>query len=138
MNCDNLAEISVAQLMQAKGWQVQYRLIIQWGALITHKPELRQEQYLIKGCETSAWLSHSVQQDCHRFMFDSDSRVINGLAALLLSLMDKKMTSELAQLDFKSIFLDAGLQQYLNPSRSNGLRAIIRRACELAECAYVI
>ncbi len=137
MNCDDLKEISLEKLMQTKSWQAQYRLIIQWGAFISFKPELRQEKHLIKGCETSAWLAHDIRSDHHCFVFDSDSRVMNGLAALLLSTINNKKSNELTQLNFKSILFDAGLQQHISPSRSSGLRAIILRAYALAECEYV-
>lgn len=137
MNYDDLTDVSVEKLMQAEGWQAQYRLIIQWGTLITFKPELRQDQHLVIGCETSAWLAHDVQSGSHHFVFDSDSRVMNGLVALLLSMIHKKRSNELVQLNFKSILLDAGLQQYISPSRSNGMKAIMLRAYTLAKCVYV-
>ncbi len=135
---DDLTEVSLEKLMETKGWQAQYRLIIQWGALIRFKPELRRDTHLIKGCEISAWLAHDMQNDRHSFIFDSDSRVMNGLVALLLSRINKKQAAELAQLNVKSILLNAGLQQYINPSRSNGLRAIILRAYTLAGCVNVL
>ena len=139
MQYDDLAEVSSTKLMQANGWQEQYRIIIDWGTrLITLKPDLRQATHLIKGCETSAWLVHCIEQGCHRFAFDSDSRVINGLAGLLLSMMDKKMTNELMQLNFNTILRDAGLEKHLSPSRSNGLKAIIKRAYELAQCESIM
>ncbi|MES2822986.1 MAG: SufE family protein [Pseudomonadota bacterium] len=138
MGYDDLTEVSLEKLVQTKGWQAQYRLIIQWGSLIRVKPEMRQDMHLIKGCELSAWLVHDLQSDQHSFIFDSDSRVMNGLVALLLSIINKKQATELAQLNVKSLLLDAGLQQYINPSRSNGLRAIILRAYTLAGCVYVL
>lgn len=138
MSYDDLTEVSLETLMQTKGWQAQYRLIIQWGTLIRLKPELRRDIHLVKGCEISAWLAHDMQRDHHNFIFDSDSRVMNGLVALLLSMINKKHVTELAQLNIKSLLLDTGLQQYINPSRSNGLRAIILRAYTLAGCVYVL
>jgi sulfur transfer protein SufE len=134
MSYDDLTEVSFEKLVQTKGWQAQYRLIIQWGTCIRFKPELRQDMHIINGCEISAWLAHKMQGDHHCFSFDSDSRVMNGLVALLLSTINQKQATELAQLNFKSMLLDAGLQQYISPSRSNGLSAVILRAYTLAGC----
>jgi cysteine desulfuration protein SufE len=102
---DDLSSVSLQELIATNNWQSQYRLITQWGKLIQHKPELRNADNLVKGCEVSAWLAHKEEEGgLHHFAFDSDSRVINGLAVL-----------------------SVGLEKYLTPSRNNGLRAIIAR-----------
>lgn len=133
MQHDNFQEISSSELLQAIGWQAQYRLITGWGKLITYKPELRQAEHLIKGCEVSAWMAHEVCKGQHRFEFDSDSRVINGLAAWVLTLIDNKTHDELLQVNISQLLLTAGLDKHLTPSRNNGLRAIVLRAYTLAK-----
>ena len=132
MHYDNLINISLAQLEQAQNWQAKYRLITDWGKLISIKPAIREPQYLVKGCETSAWLAHNYDGSYHRFAFDSESRVMNGLAALLLSLIDKKTTSELVQINVKDILADAGLEKHMTPSRNNGFKTIVEQAFCLA------
>ena len=124
---DDLSLISLSELMAAQNWQSQYRLITQWGKLISVKPELRTADYLLRGCETSVWLAHAQSNGAHRFAFDSDSRVINGLAALLLAQVDNKTSQQINALDFPQFLLDVGLEKHLTPSRNNGLRAIIAR-----------
>ena len=132
MHSDDLTSVSLARLTQADNWQAKYRLITQWGSLIAVKPELRQPQHLIKGCETSAWLSGEKRRDGRfYFWFDSDSRVMKGLAALLLSLVNDKSTTQLAGLDFSHVLRDAGLESHMTPSRNNGFRAIVLRVNEL-------
>jgi len=129
---DNIDQVSLPQLIAASNWQAQYRLITDWGRLIIPKPELQQEQYLIQGCETPAWLAHEVINDRYRFTFDSHSRVMNGLVAVILSLVDSKTPAELLQLDIAAILLAAGLAKHLTPSRNNGLQKIIARIYALA------
>lgn len=124
---DDLSSISIAELKAAQNWQSQYRLITQWGTLIQRKESIRLEENLLRGCETSAWLAHEVCGEIHRFAFDSDSRVINGLAALLLSQANAKTTQEISALDFPKLLADVGLEKHLTPSRNNGLKAIIAR-----------
>jgi len=124
-NLDDLSSVSLVELVATQNWQAQYRLIIQWGKLIQPKPSLRTAENLLKGCEVSAWLAHTEENGLHSFAFDSHSRVINGLAVLLLSQVNRKTTAEINAVDFKKILLDVGLEKHLTPSRNNGLRAII-------------
>ena len=126
-NLDDLSSVSLAELIATQNWQAQYRLITQWGKLIQPKPAIRTEENLLKGCEVSAWLAHTEENGTHSFAFDSDSRVINGLAVLLLSQVNRKTTAEINAIDFKKILLDVGLEKHLTPSRNNGLQAIITR-----------
>ena len=124
---DDLSSVSLPELIAANNWQAQYRLITQWGKLIQHKPELRNPENIIRGCEVSAWLAHRESHGVHQFSFDSDSRVINGLAVLLLAQAQGKTTSEVSELDFAQLLSSLGLEKHLTPSRNNGLKAIISR-----------
>lgn len=133
---DDLRTVSLEQLMHMQNWQAKYRLITQWGLLIQPKPALRIEQNLVRGCETSAWMNY--QRDAegrYRFAFDSDSRVIKGLAALLLSMINNKTAAELSTLDFEHVLRDAGLETHMTPSRNNGFRSIVLRINELIAAA---
>ncbi|RYZ90249.1 MAG: SufE family protein [Moraxellaceae bacterium] len=127
---DDLSSVSLSELIATQNWQAQYRLITQWGKLIVIKPELRSVEYLLRGCETSAWLMHTQNNGVHRFAFDSDSRVINGLAALLLAQVDNKTTQEIHAVNFSQLLLDVGLEKHLTPSRNNGLGAIVLKVRE--------
>lgn len=127
LNCDDLADVSLHELIAATNWQQQYRLIIQWGKLLRPKPELRQPANLIKGCEMPVWLVHQLQDEQVYFAFDSDSSVMNGLAVLLLVQVNGKTRRELTGLDMLASLRELGLEKHLTPSRNNGLAAIIRR-----------
>lgn len=130
---DDLSSVSLSELIATQSWQSQYRLITQWGKLIQPKPQLREAVYLIKGCEVSAWLMHTKENELHRFAFDSDSRVINGLAALLLAQVNNKTEQEINAVKFAQILIDVGLEKHLTPSRNNGLKAIVLKVNELVE-----
>ncbi|GGY75316.1 cysteine desulfurase, sulfur acceptor subunit CsdE [Cellvibrio zantedeschiae] len=127
---DDLSSVSLQELTSNANWQSQYRLITQWGKLIHHKPELRLETNLLRGCETLAWLTHVQKNDLHYFSFDSDSKVINGLAALLLSQVNGKTATEIGGINLAELLSLVGLEKHLTPSRNNGLRAIIARVDE--------
>lgn len=124
---DDLSAVSLQELIAAQNWQSQYRLITQWGKLIQHKPELRMDVHLLRGCETLAWLNHLEVDGLHRFVFDSDSRVINGLAALLLAQVDGKKIADIKMVNFADLLAASGLEKHLTPSRNNGIHAIVSK-----------
>ena len=130
-NTDDLSSVSLPELTATPNWQAQYRLITQWGKLVQTKPELRVDENLLQGCEVSAWLAHCTESGIHFFAFDSDSRVINGLAVLLLAQVNYKTAEEIVEIDFAKILEDVGLEKHLTPSRNNGLRAIVLKVSEL-------
>lgn len=131
MQADDLTSVSLEALIAADNWQAKYRLITDWGKLITVKPHIRVEENLVKGCETNAWLAHDYINDQHIFLFDSDSRVINGLAVLLLSQINNHPSAKVMELNIESLLQQAGLQKHLTPSRNNGFKRILERAREL-------
>ena len=129
MLCDDLTSVSLASLSQADNWQAKYRLLTQWGALIQPKMAIRSAQYRLKGCEVAAWLSHEREGACHRFYFDSESRIINCLAALLLAKVNHKTRADIEAQDFSQLLTMAGLAKHLTPSRNNGFSALVARVC---------
>ena len=124
---DDLSQINLDELKAVTNWQQQYKLIIQWGKLIQPKADIRLPANLIKGCEIPVWLAHEQQGEQHYLGFDSDSSVMNGLAALLLVQVNGKTRTELAGLDLQHALRVLGLEKHLTPSRNNGLKAIIAR-----------
>lgn len=129
---DDLGAVKLPELMAASNWQQQYKLIIQWGKLVRPKPDMRLPANLIKGCELPVWLVHERQGEQHYFAFDSDSSVMNGLAALLLVQLNGKTAAQIAVGNLVQSLRDLGLDKHLTPSRNNGFSRIIERALALA------
>lgn len=129
---DDLASLDIEVLRQRKSWQDRYRTLMGWARVISRKESIRSEENLVRGCESSAWLVHRCEGRVHRFAIDSDSRIVKGLGALLLTLIDGKATDEISRERVLSVFVDLGMEQQLSESRSNGFRALLERALELA------
>ncbi|HTF98624.1 MAG TPA: SufE family protein [Cellvibrio sp.] len=131
MHHDDLSSISLEHLLDAGNWQQQYKLIIQWGKLISHKPGLRVPDNLIRGCEIPVWLACEQRQGDVYFVFDADSSVIKGLASLLLVQLNGRNVDELNEVDLEKKLRGLGLEKHLTPSRNNGLKGIIARIYDL-------
>lgn len=127
MKQDDLSSVDIQILEADRQWQSQYRTLMTWGALIQIKADLRVEKNKIRGCAANAWVALNEGQ----FYFDSDSRIINGLAALLLAqLQNGEMTIEDIK-NWEMRLREIGLHKHLSPSRNNGIQALTRQMVKL-------
>lgn len=127
MNQDDLTGVDIHCLTAERQWQSQYRVLMTWGGLIQTKPELRTDQNKIRGCAANAWLALREGQ----FYFDSESRIMNGLAALLLAQVQNGQIQVEDMKGWEILLQELGLRKHLSPSRNNGIQAMIRRMAEL-------
>lgn len=122
---DDLSQLSLESLQAAPSWQNRYKKILQWGQAITEKPNLRTDQNKVTGCESATWLAHVEKDTQHFYALDSDSRIVKGLGALLLSQLNGQTREEIYNLDLDALFKELGLDKHLSPSRSNGFKAMM-------------
>ncbi len=113
-----------------------FELIIEFGETLDPLPEEEKtEANRVQGCTAKVWLVPEVvggNPTRIRFRADSDSPMVRGLAALLLSQVNEKPCDEVASFDFRKLADEFSLHQYLSPSRSNGLFAMSKRLGRLA------
>ncbi|GAB3092002.1 aminotransferase class V-fold PLP-dependent enzyme [Aestuariicella hydrocarbonica] len=128
---DDLSSVSLSDLADQPSWQKRYRQLTRWANLLQPKPQIRQTENRVHGCETEVWLVHQQRGERHCFAVDTDSRVIQGLSVLLLVLLDNKTTEQILALDVNQVFMDLGLEKYLSESRSNGFRALLEQMHDL-------
>lgn len=125
---DDLSACSLAALTAVGNWQARYKTLLQWSQFIKPKPAMRVPAYQVTGCESAAWLAHWQVAGHHYFAIDSDSRIVRGLAVVLLLLIDGRTSDELIRLDPGPTFAELGLERHLSPSRQNGFWALLQRA----------
>jgi cysteine desulfuration protein SufE len=95
----------------------------------------KSEAYRVQGCTANVWLVPEFlpgDPPRVRFSTDSDSMMVRGLAALLISQINDKPCAEVADFDFKKLADEFALHQFLTPSRSNGLFAMSKRLGRIA------
>lgn len=128
----NYEQLLVA-FSQQKGWDAQYRLIIQLGKTLSPLPdELKVERHQVKGCESLAWLVSNYVDGIYEFKMDSDTRVVKGLMKVISLIFQNKTQQQIKEIDCDALFVQLGLLNHLSPSRANGLFAIINtiKGCE--------
>jgi cysteine desulfuration protein SufE len=86
-------------------------------------PELKTDENLVKGCQSTLWF-HLTQQAGHfHLQADSDSQVIKGIAALLVRLVEGRTAEEVLTINMD--FIDKIKIWKLASNRNNGLMAML-------------
>ena len=87
--------------------------------------DLKTDENLVEGCESSAWLTYKIVEHKYIFHADSEAKVIRGLLTIVLAAYNAKNKNEIQSFDINSYFTELGLEKHLSPSRANGLLAIV-------------
>lgn len=108
-------------------WEQKYELIIDLGKELKPMPEEKKnEDHLIKGCQSQVWLDAEVREGKIFFDADSDGILPKGIISLLVSVFSGHTAEEILAADFDFIS-KIGLQEFLSPSRANGLSSMIKQ-----------
>lgn len=116
-------------------WEDRYRYIIELGRKLDPlDPSEQTEENKVRGCTSQVWLISEGLRDGGLFLRgDSDSHIVKGLVAILLTLFNGKTPQEAVQTDVQHIFEELKLEGHLSPSRSNGFFSMVKRIQALAK-----
>jgi cysteine desulfurase/selenocysteine lyase len=134
---DKANDLSIEDVLtlftKAKSWDSKHREIMLLGKKkSTLAAEFKNEQSLISGCESKAWLSYQKQASgAYIFSGDSDAKVIRGLLAIVLAAVNNKTSEQITVFNMQAYFDEIGLLQHLSPSRGNGLKAIVDKIYQI-------
>ncbi|MBL0911890.1 MAG: SufE family protein [Bacteroidia bacterium] len=108
-------------------WMDKYEYIIELGKNLPLIDEAyKNEEHLIKGCQSRVWIHAEAQDDCVVFTADSDAIITKGIVALLIRVLSGQKASDVADADLR--FIDTiGLKEHLTPTRSNGLVSMVKQ-----------
>ena len=111
-----LEELSLFQ-----DWTERYEYVIGLGKKLPPIDEAaRNEEHLIKGCQSQVWLDASLENGKVRYHADSDSVITKGMIALFIRILDEELPDDIltADMDFVE---KTGLKEHLAPTRANAL-----------------
>lgn len=108
-------------------WMEKYEYIIQLGKEIPLIDEqYKQDQYIIKGCQSRVWLYPELRDGKLYFTADSDAVITKGLVSLMVKVLSGHSPKEIASSDL--YFIDQiGLKEHLSPTRANGLLSMVKQ-----------
>lgn len=117
----------IAEFSMFEDWMDKYSYLIELGNDLTEFPaHHKNDQNLIKGCQSRVWLAADYKDGKIFFQGDSDALIVKGLVALLLRVVSGKTPKEIIENELHFID-DIGLKQHLSPTRSNGLLAMVKQ-----------
>ncbi len=108
-------------------WMEKYNYLIELGRecpIIEEKD--KNDNNLIKGCQSKVWVSAQLKDGLMEIKADSDAVITKGIITLLLRVFNNQKPEDVENADIS--FLDKiGLTAHLSPTRSNGLNAMIKQ-----------
>ncbi|MVZ61402.1 SufE family protein [Sphingobacterium humi] len=108
-------------------WMEKYEYIIQLGKELPLIDEAnKQDQYIIKGCQSKVWLFPEIKGDKLYFTADSDAVITKGLVSLMVKVLSGHTPKEIAETELYFIE-QIGLKEHLSPTRANGLLAMVKQ-----------
>lgn len=109
------------ELALFQDWTERYEYVIGLGRkLPPMENSLKNQEHLIKGCQSQVWLDASFENGAVRYQADSDSVITKGMIALFVRVLDGETPDSILTADMG--FIDqTGLKEHLAPTRANAL-----------------
>ncbi len=118
----------IAEFGSMKSWEERYKKVIDLGKTLPKlPPEIYNEKYLVKGCQSQVWLhAQRTAAGNVQLLADSDAMIVKGLVAILVQVYSDATPSDI--LDNPPQFIsELGFQSHLSPSRANGLMSMVKQ-----------
>ncbi|WP_281951781.1 SufE family protein [Nitrosophilus kaiyonis] len=99
---------------------------------MTLKPEEKNEQTLIKGCSSPAWMIEECKDGKVHFRVEGSSSLAKGMIPLLLKIFNDRTPDEILNFDPKKLF-ELGFDKILSPTRLQSMEAFLNRIYAFAK-----
>jgi len=127
MTIEEVQQEIIEEFSMYEDWMDKYAYLIELGNdLEDLDPKDKNDQNIIKGCQSRVWLVANMVDGNIHFKGESDAVIVKGLVALLLRVVSDRTPKEILENELHFID-DLGLKQHLSPTRSNGLLAMVKQ-----------
>ena len=96
------------------------------------KPEEKNEQTLIKGCSSPAWMIEECKDGKVHFRVEGSSSLAKGMIPLLLMIFNDRTPDEILNFDPKKLN-ELGFDKILSPTRLQSMEAFLNRIYAFAK-----
>ena len=111
-----------------------YRLLIDLGRQLEPMPDaLKTDATRVRGCSASVWLYPAASDGRLHFLADSNAAITKGVVALVLTAVQDKPATEVAQTDIAECLAPFELAKHLSANRTQGVPGMIALVKETAE-----
>lgn len=127
MSINEIQDEIIEEFSLFADWMDKYQYLIDLSkSLPIIDEKYKQENYLIKGCQSQVWLFAEEKDGKVFFTADSDAIITKGIISLLIRVMSGQTPQDILDCDLH--FIEAiGLKENLSPTRSNGLLSMIKQ-----------
>lgn len=124
---DSVQEQIIEEFSIFDDWLDKYDYLIELSdSLPAIEASHRNEKYVIEGSQSRVWVDAELREGKVYYSADSDAIITKGIIALLIRVLNGRTPQDIVDADL--YFIDAiGLGENLSPTRSNGLRAMIKQ-----------
>ena len=111
-----------------------YRLLIDLGRQLEPMPDaLKTDATKVRGCSASVWVYPTVSGGRLHFLADSNAAITKGIVALVLSTVQDKPASEVAEMDVAECLAPFELRKHLSANRTQGVPNMIALVKQTAQ-----
>lgn len=108
-------------------WEQRYEYVIEQGKSLPAMPDKdKTEDKLIRGCQSQVWIKVRTENEKLYFEADSDAILPRGIAAMLVRIYSGQPIEDILKSN-EDFIKTIGLQEFLSPTRANGLLAMIKQ-----------
>ena len=127
MSISEIQETIIEEFAMFDDWMQRYEYMIELGkSLPIIAIEYKNDDYIIKGCQSKVWLHAELKNNILNFTADSDAIITKGIIAILIRVFSNQPPK--AIVDSSTQFIDdIGLKEHLSPTRANGLTSMIKQ-----------
>ena len=127
MTIENAQKDIIDNFLFFDDWTQKYEYIIELSKdLESMNKELKNEDNLIKGCQSKVWLHAKLSDGKINFLADSEAIITKGIISILLNVFNNRTPDEIlsSNMDFIE---KIGLKEHLSPNRANGLSSMYKQ-----------
>lgn len=108
-------------------WMDKYEYLIELGkSLPLIDEQYKDNDHIIKGCQSQVWLHAALNNNKIQYTADSDAILTKGLIALMIRVLNEQKPEDIVHTELS--FIDKiGLKEHLSPTRANGLLAMVKQ-----------
>jgi cysteine desulfuration protein SufE len=127
MTIQEIQEDIVAEFAMFDDWMQRYEYMIELGkSLPLIEEKYKNEDHIVKGCQSKVWVHAELKDEKLVFTADSDAIITKGIIAILVRAFSNQKPADIIEADTR--FIDAiGLKEHLSPTRANGLVNMIKQ-----------
>lgn len=127
MTIENLQQNLIEDFSFFEDWTQRYEYMIELSKGLEKMDEqMKNDQNIIKGCQSKVWLHAELNEGKIKFLADSEAIITRGIIAILLTIFNNRTPKEIIESDTNFIE-KIGLKEHLSPNRANGLYSMIKQ-----------